>query len=355
MINHIIPTLLLSVIAVSTASFLHSLQMEPSQLKRFFIRISLLLLIDAAFTLVTDQLLKRDNYLDATVPFILLYGPILYLSVTKNNCTKQLKSYLCLHFSVPLAVWLWFLFVIITMDRPQFIWLSQAKNALGVISIFFYGFVTTVKRNQIKSQFLSLRHYLIFSSILLLAAAMPLLTHLLHYPEADGQSLSIVIIRIQIYLVMLLASIFMLYIQLSGSRNKETSTTQNTSKSKTSYKHSNLNQEKLEMIFDQLSVRMQVHQSFLKKDLSLGSLARKLKTPPHHLTEVLSSVAGKSYHDYIAELRINHAIELMKHSPERSLEEIMDASGYNSNSTFNRQFKKITDKSPGEFMKTAGI
>jgi AraC-like DNA-binding protein len=355
MILHIIQTLLLAVITVSAASFFHGLRMEPSQLKRFFIRISSLLLIDAAFTLITDFVLKSDNYLDATVPFILLYGPVLYLSVTENTSKKQQKRYISLHFLVPLAVWLWFLLVVISMDRAQFMLLSQAKNALGIVSIFFYAFITIVKRNKIKSQFLSFRHYLLFSAMLLLVASMPLLLHLLSYPEAERQSLAILVIRIQIYFVMLLASVFTLYIQLSGHRNTETATTKNTAKSKISYKHSSLERDQMEMIFERLAAQMLMHHWFLKKDLSLGSLAKKLKIPPHHLSEVLNTVAGKNYHDYIAGLRINYAVELMKASPQRSLEEIMNASGYNSNSTFNRQFKKITEKSPGEFMKTTGV
>jgi AraC-like DNA-binding protein len=352
MMNQIIPTLLLAVILMSTASFLKSLLMEPNQLKRFFIRMSLLLAIDAGFTLITDLLLTKDNYLDATVPFILLYGPVLYLSVTNSKAKKNHKLHISLHFIAPLAVWIWFLVVVISKDQSQYVLLTQAKNAAGIASIFFYAYVSLVKRNRIKQQFLSRRHYLIFSGILLFIAAMPLLLHLLHYPEAERGNLAIILIRIQLYGVMLAASVFILIAQFLSTRNgKKSEHTSPPLKNKAGYTRSGLEPKQLLMIFDRLSVQMQVHRSFLKPQLSLEVLAKKLKVPPHHLTQVLNTVAGKKYHDYIAELRINYAVELMQKSPGLSLEEVMTASGYNSKSTFHRQFKKITEKSPGEFMK----
>lgn len=353
--NQFIPTLLLAVILVSTTSFLNSLFMEPGQLKRFFIRMSLLLAIDAGFTLVTDLGLAKDNYLDATVPFILLYGPILYLSVTNSKAKKNEKRHISLHFVIPLAVWIWFLVVVISKDHGQYQLLTEVKNATGIISIFFYAYVTLVKRNRIKHQFLSRRHYLIFSGILLLIAAMPLLLHLLNYPEAERETLAIILIRIQIYGVMLVAALFILIAQFLSIRNrKKPEHITSELKNKPAYKHSSLEPEQLEMIFNRLSVRMQVHHSFLKPHLSLNLLAKKIKVPPHHLTQVLNTVVGKNYHDYIAELRVNYAMELMQKSPELSLEEVMNASGYSSKATFNRQFKKITKKSPGEFMKELG-
>lgn len=353
MINQIIPTILFAVIAVSTVNVLRSLFMEPGQLKRFFIRMSILLAVDAGFTLTTDLLLKNDNYLDATVPFMLLYGPFLYLSVT--DIQKKQKLHISLQFIVPLAVWIWFLIVVLAKDRSQLMMLSQYKNALGITSIFYYAFFTILRRNQIKSQFLKRRHYLIFSGMLLLIAAMPLLIHLLNYPVTERQNLTIVLIRIQIYSVMLAGSVFVLVIQLLSKKNKQKLRHGMPEQIKLSYKYSGLQDEQLEVIFKQLSIGMQQHQAFLKPQLSLDILAKNLKIPAHHLTYVFTAIIGKNYYDYIAELRINYAIELIHNSPLLSLTEIMNASGYSSSATFYRQFKKITKKTPRQFIKVQPI
>ena len=67
----------------------------------------------------------------------------------------------------------------------------------------------------------------------------------------------------------------------------------------------------------------------------------------YHLSKTGSNLSG-----YINELRLNHAIHLLKEHPEYTLRAIAEASGINSMPTFHSLFKNKTGMTPSEFKKT---
>lgn len=58
---------------------------------------------------------------------------------------------------------------------------------------------------------------------------------------------------------------------------------------------------------------------------------------------------GTNLNGYINELRLNHAIQLLKEHPEYTLRAIAEASGINSMPTFHNLFKSKTGMTPSEF------
>lgn len=86
---------------------------------------------------------------------------------------------------------------------------------------------------------------------------------------------------------------------------------------------------------------------YLQPDLTLDDLAKRLNTNRTYLSSYFSNVIRKTFYDYINELRITQkSIPLMKSCPGNTLEQIAQASGFNSLSTFRRAFKKITGDTP---------
>ena len=114
------------------------------------------------------------------------------------------------------------------------------------------------------------------------------------------------------------------------------------------YTRSSLSDDRKEQIIDKLE-KLKEEAYFLNSDLSMADLARSIGATPHHLSQVLNEALQTSYGDYINQLRIGHAQELLRDQPNIKIEEIAAMSGFNSKSTFNTAFKRITGKTPSEY------
>jgi putative ABC transport system permease protein len=86
-------------------------------------------------------------------------------------------------------------------------------------------------------------------------------------------------------------------------------------------------------------------------DLSVSSLAEKLKLHPHELSRVINTALKKNFNDFVNEYRVKAAVRKMKDPAfdRLTLLGIAYESGFNSQSTFNRIFKQLTGKSPVEY------
>ncbi|MDR6159355.1 AraC-like DNA-binding protein [Chryseobacterium sp. SLBN-27] len=84
---------------------------------------------------------------------------------------------------------------------------------------------------------------------------------------------------------------------------------------------------------------------FLKKGITLGSLAKKAKTNSKYLSEIINTHKGKNFASYLNDLRIDYAInKLAKDKKFRSykLPFIAEELGYNNEQAFTLAFKKRT-------------
>ncbi len=86
-------------------------------------------------------------------------------------------------------------------------------------------------------------------------------------------------------------------------------------------------------------------------ELTLPSLAVKLKIPPHDLSRIINMGLEKNFNDFINEFRVRDIARKM-HDPASdrlTLLGIAYESGFNSKTTFNRVFKELTGKTPAEY------
>jgi YesN/AraC family two-component response regulator len=117
----------------------------------------------------------------------------------------------------------------------------------------------------------------------------------------------------------------------------------------TKYKSSTLTTEQKENILSRLKQIMENEKPFLNPAFSLPDLADKLKISVHQLSQAINDGLSKSFFELAAEYRVNEAMRLLKDQPNIKIEEIAEQVGYNSKSSFNTVFKKITGKTPSEF------
>ena len=86
-------------------------------------------------------------------------------------------------------------------------------------------------------------------------------------------------------------------------------------------------------------------------ELTLATLAVKLRIAPHDLSRIINTGLEKNFNDFINEFRVREIVWKMK-DPDYdrvTLLGIAYESGFNSKTTFNRVFKEMTGKTPVEY------
>lgn len=115
------------------------------------------------------------------------------------------------------------------------------------------------------------------------------------------------------------------------------------------YKSSAVTPEFQQSLLEKLNRIMTEQKPFLRTDFSLPDLAQQLNVSVHVLSQVVNDGLRKSFFEMTAEYRIDEAKRLLVEQPNIKIEEIAEQVGYNSKSSFNTAFKKITGKTPSEF------
>ncbi len=85
-----------------------------------------------------------------------------------------------------------------------------------------------------------------------------------------------------------------------------------------------------------------------QKDLSLENVADKVFLNPVYLSRMFKQVTGENFTDYLTDVRMQKAIELMAKRMYK-MHEIGEKVGYNSNRYFMMVFKKYTGYTPKEY------
>lgn len=80
--------------------------------------------------------------------------------------------------------------------------------------------------------------------------------------------------------------------------------------------------------------------------LTMPKLASAVGSTPNQLSFVLNQHLGKSFFDFVNEVRVDEASRLLIEEPNRTILDIATEVGFNSKSTFNQAFKKITGHTP---------
>lgn len=96
-----------------------------------------------------------------------------------------------------------------------------------------------------------------------------------------------------------------------------------------------------------------LEQNYTNMYVSLDSVAEMLSINPAYLSSTFKKYSGINFSDYLSQIRINAAKNLLK-DPLRSMGEIARMTGYENGSYFCRTFKKKTGMTPSEYRKSHG-
>ncbi|MDG3582004.1 helix-turn-helix domain-containing protein [Galbibacter pacificus] len=123
------------------------------------------------------------------------------------------------------------------------------------------------------------------------------------------------------------------------------------------YKNSSLNKDAALDYSNELKRLMNDDKPFLNPELTLTSLSKTLGITSKQLSQIINQVEGKNYSQYIAELRVYQAVELLKTNKYKhyTMAAIAYECGFSSISSFNIAFKKITGKTPVQYKQTVKV
>ncbi|MGB5555053.1 MAG: AraC family transcriptional regulator [Flavobacteriaceae bacterium] len=110
-------------------------------------------------------------------------------------------------------------------------------------------------------------------------------------------------------------------------------------------KITNLEGRRLQLVFDYAV-------NNFEKEITLDQIAGILPMTTPSFCRFFKQRTNKTFFEFLIELRIAHACELLLQHEKKSIAEISEASGFHSISNFNRSFKKLKKVSPSQFART---
>ena len=121
---------------------------------------------------------------------------------------------------------------------------------------------------------------------------------------------------------------------------------------KIKYEKSGLAEDQAGRIYEQLVTAMTEQKLFTEPELTLASLANTLHVHPNHLSQVINSYEGRNFYDYINFQRVEEFKKLAPRPDNRNYTLLSMAyeCGFNSKTSFNRNFRKVTGISPSEYL-----
>ncbi|RMG72676.1 MAG: helix-turn-helix domain-containing protein [Bacteroidetes bacterium] len=119
------------------------------------------------------------------------------------------------------------------------------------------------------------------------------------------------------------------------------------------YKGSQLPDDELSTYKGRLVRVMEQDKAFMNPELTLSELSALVKTNTHTLSRVINEGFGRSFYDYVNAYRVQEFTRLMlsEAGKQETFLSLALQVGFNSKTTFNRAFKKITGTTPRAYLK----
>ncbi len=282
-------------------------------------------------------------------PTWLLFGPLLYLAYISLHKNGQFQRKHLLHL---LPAFVFSLFYIITLwhnhypdpwSDPVFI---CYQNSFFIISfsLFIYARAVCIRIKRKIVESASELLFILGVTFILIAILYGMMYLCWGVFDIDMG----VDYRLLTYGLLLVATLFILRYMLTKDSLNERAANGVTDRN---YANSTLNEKQAHVYISMIKSYFEESEPFLRSDLSLEVLSKELDLPKHYFSQLFNVYIGKSFYNFVADYRINFAIEKMQAGVgQLKIETLAYECGFNSKTSFNRYFKSITGYTPLEYV-----
>lgn len=277
----------------------------------------------------------------------LLYGPLVLLSLLWSTVRKWQWRDICLHGALALVFLIHYFGFFVLPNQPFEIgdWLFTDANffwlLLCALSGFGYFGVTwaQVRKNSgyVPSAFIKpLMFYLLFKSFNSLIVFFHMKVYMIDMISAEYLLMIFQLMYFACNAYVIVMTIFLVFrpndifsaIKISHTHWPDIS--------------------EYESNIAELKRLMKEESIFAQPDINMEKLADMINVPSHVMSRILNEAIGMSFWDYMNVARIDLAKELLRDTREKNLSVALKC-GYNSESVFYRNFRKITGLTPGMY------
>lgn len=341
----------------------------------------LFVLLHTAYTIVARLLFKDNGIVGYSSPFVLGYGPFFFFGL-KSLINENLKRReLLLHFLPFFVFTATYVFLISNLDHFQqyFISFYITLYSFAAMSILGYSFWALILNQDLTKKNTKEKGQLFKTS-----GIASLIIGLFFIVIVLMKAILREKIKVEVFCIVIFGGIFISIIlgfkfrvnnlieELAGrkllvddSANQIMSSEDvvpedaelETSSPQQKYNKSalTLSTVVLENYKAKLNHLITVEKVYLDNELSLELLAKKMKMPMHHLTQLFNVYLGENFNQYVNKHRIEYACQLLINNKTKkevlSIEQIAFNSGFNSKVSFNRHFKNILGYTPKEYIR----
>jgi AraC-like DNA-binding protein len=121
---------------------------------------------------------------------------------------------------------------------------------------------------------------------------------------------------------------------------------------KKKYVSSNLNSDEIKLINSKLMHAIEIDKLYLNPDLTIKNVTDHIGSNTKNVSQVINQMHNKNFFDFINSYRCTEVKLILQAEENTTIMEAMFQSGFNSKSSFNKEFKKLSGQTPTEFKKT---
>lgn len=289
---------------------------------------------------LTFKVISKTWVMDnAWIPYVISYklpyliGPLLFLFV-RSRQEENWKAIDLLHF-IPFVL---FITIEFFWNGPSFH--AYAQAGFQATSLGIYTFLSLRLSNSLAKQFVAFVASAEFIIIVTLAVMF------VYYGRFPDVRLLFMVLTILIYWISYkVLSRSSLFFQAAPAVMALPS------RKNVKYAHSSLKVEEASRIINSLTTLMQDAKLFADASLTIDTLARRLHTSRHHLSQVINERFHKTFGDYISALRLEEARRRLRDPANRrfTIASIALDSGFSTVSSFNESFKKQFQVTPSQY------
>lgn len=316
---------------------------------------AVVLAIHSLHALLVASFFSDKPYLDWAAPYGLAYGPLLYFAIrtAQSDYRFREREYL-MHAAPFILYYILYIVWVSTSGSKDGLYLFIRYTLFNgiIVSFLGYGIYSFYLYKRASLKFTRSLNLLTTAGVMLIIIGFLLISVDSSSPRSHA---SFYIPRLMMYGMMGLAVFIVLdhkvrlLIYPDVSLNYEEEEEVSVSEPR-SYAKSGLPEKALMVYNERLTLMVESESLFLDPSLNLDRLSELTKIPRHHLSQVFSLQMGKSFADYINQLRIQYACEELKKERDISIEQLGYECGFNSKVSFYRNFKTYTGLTPSQFV-----